>query len=277
MFENSSENLAKYADIINYSYCEEKRRTSAPVIEHLKIKEFNKTVRDERYNYVIENHKTVKIADLIKKTGLTENQIRKVISKNKNGIRQTTRFTTDVIYETFIKDNIVNNGCVSVPILSIREIEPELVYDFTTRSDNHSFVASSFVTHNCPAETPEGQSIGVVKNISYMGHITIPTNSSSLYEYVGPHILAVDDAKPDELFGKVKVFINGCWVGVAKSPIAFYQNMVDKKYQGIINIYTSIIFNYNALEIRICNDGVITRFGQTKKSRKCSCAQLKLV
>jgi len=107
----------------------------------------------------------------------------------------------------------------------------------------------------CPAETPEGQSIGVVKNISYMGHITIPTNSSSLYEYVAPHILSVDEAKPHELFGKVKVFINGCWVGIAKSPIAFYQNMVDKKYQGIINIYTSIIFNYNALEIRICNDG----------------------
>jgi DNA-directed RNA polymerase II subunit RPB2 len=107
----------------------------------------------------------------------------------------------------------------------------------------------------CPAETPEGQSIGVVKNISYMGHITIPTNSSSLYEYVGPHILSVDEAKPHELYGKVKVFVNGCWVGVAKSPIAFYQNMVNKKYQGIINIYTSIIFNYNALEIRICNDG----------------------
>ena len=88
-----------------------------------------------------------------------------------------------------------------------------------------------------------------------MGHITIPTNSSSLYEYVSPHILSVDEAKPHELFGKVKVFVNGCWVGIAKSPIAFYQNMVDKKYQGIINIYTSIIFNYNALEIRICNDG----------------------
>jgi len=255
VFVNSSENLAKYADIINYSYCEEKRRTSAPVIEHLKIKEFNKTVRHEHYNYVIENNKTVKIADLIEKTGFTENQIRKVISKNKNGIRQTTRFTTDVIYETFIKDNVVNNGCVSVPILSIREIQPELVYDFTTRSDNHSFVASSFVTHNCPAETPEGQSIGVVKNISYMAHITIPTNSSSLYEYVEPHIISVDNATCAELFGKVKVFINGCWVGIAKSPIEFYHNMLDKKYQGIINIYTSIVFNYNALEIRICNDG----------------------
>ena len=107
----------------------------------------------------------------------------------------------------------------------------------------------------CPAETPEGQSIGVVKNISYMGHITIPTNSSSLYEYVAPHIISVDDAKPSELFGKVKVFINGSWVGIAKSPIECYQNMINKKHQGIINIYTSIIFNYNTLEIRICNDG----------------------
>lgn len=161
----------------------------------------------------------------------------------------------DVYENTYLNNNRLVNTCVSVPILSIREIEPELVYDFTTRSNNHSFVASSFVTHNCPAETPEGQSIGVVKNISYMAHITIPTNSSSLYEYVAPHILSVDETPPTELFGKVKVFINGCWVGIAKSPIEFYHNMLDKKYQGIINIYTSIVFNYNALEIRICNDG----------------------
>jgi len=156
---------------------------------------------------------------------------------------------------TYLNNNRLVNSCISVPILSIREIQPELVYDFTTRSDNHSFVASSFVTHNCPAETPEGQSIGVVKNISYMAHITIPTNSSSLYEFVEPHILSVEHTTPIELFGKVKVFINGCWVGIAKSPVEFYHNMLDKKYQGIINIYTSITFNYNALEIRICNDG----------------------
>ena len=107
----------------------------------------------------------------------------------------------------------------------------------------------------CPAETPEGQSIGVVKNISYMGHITIPSNSSALYEYAEPHILSVEDISPSELYGKVKVFINGTWIGVAKSPIEFYQTTLKKKHQGIINIYTSIIFNYNTLEIRICNDG----------------------
>ena len=155
----------------------------------------------------------------------------------------------------YAEEDIMNNGCISVPILSINEIEPELVYDFTTRSDNHSFVASSFVTHNCPAETPEGQSIGIVKNISYMSHITIPTNSSSLYEYVAPHIISVDESTPPMLQSKIKVFVNGTWVGVAKNPEELYWNMKDKKYRGIINIYTSIVFDYKLMEIRICNDG----------------------
>ena len=161
----------------------------------------------------------------------------------------------DIFENTYLSENVLPNGCVSVPILSIIEIEPELVYDFTTRSDNHSFVASSFVTHNCPAETPEGQSIGVVKNISYMGHITIPTNSSSLYDYVKPYLLSVNDTPPELLYGKVKVFVNGAWQGITETPMELYQDMKDKKYKGIINIYTSIIFDFKSLEIRICNDG----------------------
>ena len=44
----------------------------------------------------------------------------------------------------------------------------------------------------CPAETPEGQSVGVVKNLSYMTHLTIPSESSSLYEYVDAFIEKVE-------------------------------------------------------------------------------------
>ena len=107
----------------------------------------------------------------------------------------------------------------------------------------------------CPAETPEGQSIGVVKNISYMTHITIPTNSSSLYEYVEPNIIKVDEISSSELFQKIKVFINGSWVGIARDPMKLYNDMKDKKYKGIINIYTSIVFDFKNAEIRICSDG----------------------
>ena len=108
----------------------------------------------------------------------------------------------------------------------------------------------------CPAETPEGQSIGVVKNISYLGHITIPTNSNPLREYVKPFIVPIEYVKSSvELYGKVKVFVNGAWIGISDNPNELYADMKDKKYKGIINIYTSIIFNYKMSEIRICNDG----------------------
>ena len=107
----------------------------------------------------------------------------------------------------------------------------------------------------CPAETPEGQSIGVVKNISYMAHITIPTNSSSLYDYILPKITSIDNSNPKDLYNKAKVIINGCWIGIAEDPIEFYNDIHEKKCKGIINIYTSIIFDYKSLEIRVCNDG----------------------
>jgi len=264
-FENTSDNLCKYCDVINYTYCEEKRRSSAPVIEFLKIREYYKLERDNHYKYILENYTKKTITELIEKTNLSENQIQKVISKNKNGKPLNTRFTIDIIYDDFIKENILHNGCVSVKIAHIKEIEPELVYDFTTRSENHSFVASSFVLSNCPCETPEGQSVGIVKNLSYMTHVTIHSNSLSLYEYITPNIVNLNDLEAKELtskelFNKVKVFINGAWIGITENPLELYLMLKDKKYKGIINIYTSIVFDYKMMEIRVCNDsGRLTR------------------
>ena len=106
----------------------------------------------------------------------------------------------------------------------------------------------------CCAETPEGQSIGVVKSISVLTHLTITTNSSSLYTYVEPFIKSLNTASPNELFDKVKVFVNGCWLGVTDNPMELYTEMKEKKYKGIVNIYTSIVFDYKMMEIRICND-----------------------
>lgn len=48
---------------------------------------------------------------------------------------------------------IKNNGKYTLaPVTNIKSILPELVYDFTTVSDNHNFIANDFVTHNCPSE-----------------------------------------------------------------------------------------------------------------------------
>ena len=150
----------------------------------------------------------------------------------------------------------INNEYERDELAHINEIEPEMVYDFTTTSNNHSFVASSFVVHNCPAESPEGQSIGIVKNLSYLTHVTIPTSSVSLRKYILPFIKNIEDIQePRELYSQVKVFVNGAWLGVTDQPFELYKDMKDKKFKGIINIYTSIIFDFKLAEIKICNDG----------------------
>jgi DNA-directed RNA polymerase II subunit RPB2 len=107
----------------------------------------------------------------------------------------------------------------------------------------------------CPAETPEGASVGIVKNLSYMTHITINSNSMPIHEYVIPNIIDIQSLTPVDMYDKTKVFINGAWVGITESPLDLYNTLKDKKYQGIINIYTSIVFDYKLNEIRICNDG----------------------
>ena len=119
-------------------------------------------------------------------------------------------------------------------------------------------LSDGLVVHN----TPEGASVGIVKNLSYMTHITINSNSSGLYEYILPKIIQLDEFhdNPNDLYNKVKVFINGCWVGISTTPVELYENLKDKKYKGIINIYTSIIFDYKRKEIKVCNDaGRLTR------------------
>jgi len=112
----------------------------------------------------------------------------------------------------------------------------------------------------CPAETPEGQSVGVVKNLSYLTHITIKSNSKILYDIILPKLQKLVECTNIELYENVKVFINGNWMGISKEPQKLYLFLKEKKEKGIFNIYTSIVLDYMNMEIRICNDaGRMTR------------------
>ena len=112
----------------------------------------------------------------------------------------------------------------------------------------------------CPSETPEGASVGVVKNLSYLTHITIDSDNDDLYNYIKPFIVEIDSKEPEYFDRKVKVIINGVWFGITNDPEKLYADLKQKKYTGIINIYTSIVFDIKNMEIRICNDaGRLTR------------------
>ncbi len=111
----------------------------------------------------------------------------------------------------------------------------------------------------CPAETPEGQSIGVVKNISYMAHVTIPVSTDNLCDIVRPFLLSAEEMQtPRALFQRVKIVVNGACVGCVKEgmhPQQVFDHLKEKKLCGAVNVYTSIVFDYKQMEIRLCNDG----------------------
>ena len=111
----------------------------------------------------------------------------------------------------------------------------------------------------CPVETPEGASIGVVKNLSCLTHVTIPIHNTPIYDFClsGDWIQTVPENLQDirELYGKVKVFVNGVWLGICHKPEEFYKELKEQKCKGVINIYTSVVFDRVLLEIRVCSDG----------------------
>ena len=108
----------------------------------------------------------------------------------------------------------------------------------------------------CPAETPEGQSVGLVKNLGILTHLTVHSHSATLYEYVSPMVTPIDELFTVHDAGRdfVKVFVNGTCVGFTYAPLELFEDLKEKKHTGVINIYASIIFDYRHKEIRVCND-----------------------
>ena len=190
------------------------------------------------------------IYKIVKSTTI-ENGIKRALATGDFGIRQTTSNKVGVAQVlnrlTYIS-SLSHLRRVNTPI----DKSGKLIPPRKLHSTSWGFL--------CPAETPEGGSVGVVKNLSYMTNVTIPCNSTALYDYVEPHVLTFEEMDVDMLLNGVKMFVNGSWIGNAKEPVKLYMSLKDKKYKGIINIYTSIIFDTKRKEIRVINDaGRLTR------------------
>ena len=190
------------------------------------------------------------IYKIVKSTTI-ENGIKRALATGDFGIRQTTSNKVGVAQVlnrlTYIS-SLSHLRRVNTPI----DKSGKLIPPRKLHSTSWGFL--------CPAETPEGGSVGVVKNLSYMTNVTIPCNSTSLYDYVEPYIYTFEEMDVDTLLNGVKMFVNGAWVGNAKDPIQLYYSLKEKKYKGIINIYSSIIFDTKRKEIRMINDaGRLTR------------------
>lgn len=132
----------------------------------------------------------------------------------------------------------------------------------TPNSDNGKLIPprklhASHWGYVCPSETPEGQSVGIVKNLSMTSEITTQISSAPIRHYISKYILPFTDFNiyDDNKNDFIKLFINGEWLGFTKE---YKQILTDFKYfrnMGLIHIHSSISLDQINRSIHIFTDG----------------------
>ena len=108
----------------------------------------------------------------------------------------------------------------------------------------------------CPAETPEGQACGLVKNLSLMAFVSVGTPSRLMQEDLDslPDFQQLSEVSSELIRGKSKIFINGSWVGITGSPNDIMEELIKQRRKGKISKEISIVNNFMNKEIRIYTD-----------------------
>ena len=108
----------------------------------------------------------------------------------------------------------------------------------------------------CPAETPEGAPVGIVKNLAMLAVITIASSTQPIREFIiHLGLKQIEDIHSETIYGKCKVFINGDWIGIHEKPAILLGELRKLRRNGEINIYSSISWNIQMNEIHISTEG----------------------
>ena len=98
----------------------------------------------------------------------------------------------------------------------------------------------------CPSETPEGHSVGVVKNLSSIASVSIYSNVNVVLDYLKKMnvVKKLKDISIDEKHRNVRVFVNGAWIGCIenKSVLSTIDILRKAKRTGVLHMHTGIIW-----------------------------------
>ena len=110
----------------------------------------------------------------------------------------------------------------------------------------------------CPCETPEGHSVGVIKNMSVTTGVTIFSSPSTIYSYIQSldKLVSLRETTTLQKHEHVRVFLNGSWIGILLNEDAL--EVIDAlrvaKRMGKIHIHTGIIWKSAFKELWITSE-----------------------
>ena len=105
----------------------------------------------------------------------------------------------------------------------------------------------------CPSETPEGHSVGVVKNMSNTASVSIYSNAQSLKDYISKlgTVKPLSATSVQEKHTSVRIFVNGAWIGTIANidALSTIAKLRFAKRSGIIHMNTGIIWKNHYKEL----------------------------
>lgn len=110
----------------------------------------------------------------------------------------------------------------------------------------------------CPSETPEGHSVGVVKNMSSSSIVSIYSNPKTVKEFIDAlgTVQPLESTTVAEKHACTRIFINGAWIGTIPidKTLDTLERLQSAKRSGRIHIQTGIIWRSSLRELWITTE-----------------------
>jgi DNA-directed RNA polymerase II subunit RPB2 len=111
----------------------------------------------------------------------------------------------------------------------------------------------------CPCESPDGASIGLLKNLAILCHITFHVDSDVVIQALQhmKRIGAFIELDKIDLYSKkksVNVRVNNNWIGCSDMPYVLVRYIRLLRRNGLVNIFTSVSWNIVNHDINISTD-----------------------
>ena len=110
----------------------------------------------------------------------------------------------------------------------------------------------------CPCETPEGHSVGVVKNLASTATATLPSSPAPVLKllYDELHLQHLADSCLNDRVTCLKVFVNGAWIGIIRlNAMKAVELLRTAKRAGRIHPFTGIAYSADKQEVWINTEG----------------------
>lgn len=113
----------------------------------------------------------------------------------------------------------------------------------------------------CPFESPDGESIGLLKNFATLTAVTFGTPSAPVIRFIKKYAaefgftpLKRQSQRAANAHGAIKLFINGNWLGTVTAPWALARAICAFRRNGLLNLFTSVHWNISQNEVRVLTE-----------------------